>query len=279
VLDAGGLGVRYGAVVAVDGVAVTVGDGECVCLLGPNGAGKSSTIKAVSGQVDYRGAVRFDGRDLHGMAAEDRARQGVIQVPEGRQLFPSLTVNENLLVGQPARGGRKAIFSVDDVYDLFPPLVPLRGRRAWALSGGEQQMVAIGRGLVGSPRLLMLDEPSLGLAPKITDVVFDTLLQIKDRVAILLVEQNTALALEVCDRGYVLSSGRVVMEGPTAELADRSRLLSSYLGQEDTAAEDEMVDDLRAHGLEVTSDGRIPPGGPPRGGLAPGAAPRGDAPR
>jgi len=259
VLDVTDLGVRYGAVVALEGVSVTVGDGECVCLLGPNGAGKSSTIRAVSGEVDHGGTVRFGDRDLKGVAAEDRARLGIVQVPEGRQLFPSLTVHQNLLVGQAAGGGRPAIFSVDDVYDLFPPLVPLRGRRAWALSGGEQQMVAIGRGLVGSPRLLMLDEPSLGLAPKITDVVFDTLVQIRSRVAILLVEQNTALALEVCDRGYVLASGRVVMAGPTAELADRSRLLSSYLGQEDTAAEAEMVDDLRAHGLDLGGGGASTP--------------------
>jgi branched-chain amino acid transport system ATP-binding protein len=249
VLEADGLRVNYAAVSAVDGISLRVDEGECVCLLGPNGAGKSSTLRAISGEVAASGTLRFDGDDIRGGSAEARARMGIIQVPEGRKLFPSLTVHENLLVGGAARGRRRPTFAVDDVYSLFPTLVALRSRRAWALSGGEQQMVALGRGLVGAPRLLMLDEPSLGLSPKIIEVVFDALAQIRTRVAILIVEQNTALALESSDRGYVMASGRIVMDGLAAELADRSRLLSTYLGQQGTAAEAELNHELETHGL------------------------------
>jgi branched-chain amino acid transport system ATP-binding protein len=247
VLEVEGLSVHYGAVSAVENVTLRVEGGECVCLLGPNGAGKSSTLRAISGETPYTGTIRFNGQDVSRRSAESLARMGVIQVPEGRQLFPSLTVHENLQVGRSARGRRPDVFSIDEVYDLFPALVILRQRRAWALSGGEQQMVALGRGLVGAPKLLMLDEPSLGLSPKITEVVFDALTQIRSRVALLVVEQNTVLALESSNRGYVLSSGHVVMEGPSSELADRSRLLSSYLGQENTAAEEEVIAALEAH--------------------------------
>ena len=164
--------VSYGAVEAVRGIDLDVNDGEVVALIGPNGAGKTSTLNAISGLVGYRGSIVFDGVEARRLGVQAGARRGLIQVPEGRHVFATLTVQENLQVGETARRGRPSDYGIDDVYDLFPALRPLRDRDGWALSGGEQQMVAIARALVAGPRLLLLDEPSLGLAPLVTKSLF-----------------------------------------------------------------------------------------------------------
>jgi branched-chain amino acid transport system ATP-binding protein len=230
-LDVKNLSVSYDAVTAVVDLALTIGSEECVALLGPNGAGKSSTLKAISHLLPHQGTVEFDGTDITLMPADRIARMGLIHVPEGRRLFSELTVHENLQVGTTARGSRQPTFGIDDVYELFPHLAKLRSTRCWSLSGGEQQMVAIGRALVAAPRLLMLDEPSLGLSPRNVGVVADALLKIKSATAVLLVEQNTHVALEVADRLYVLANGTIQMTGTSQEIQDRSALLDAYLGQ------------------------------------------------
>ncbi|MDW3215602.1 MAG: ABC transporter ATP-binding protein [Ilumatobacteraceae bacterium] len=229
-LEIRSLRVEYGSTVAVDGIDLTVGARGAVALLGPNGAGKSSTLDAISGLVPYEGEVVFDGTELSGLPAEKVARLGLIHVPEGRKVFPTLTVHENLLVGTSARAGRTDGFSLDDVYDLLPPLQGLRKRTGWALSGGEQQMVAIGRGLVAAPRLLMLDEPSLGLAPIIVRDVMATIETVSDRIPILIVEQNSTAAMRVCSRASVLVKGKVVLEGTAESMSNREALIESYLG-------------------------------------------------
>jgi branched-chain amino acid transport system ATP-binding protein len=231
VLEVRDLRVTYGTTVAVDRVDLSVGAGEIVGLLGPNGAGKTSMLHAVSRVVASEGEIEFDGQRLTGHGPDVVARRGLIHVPEGRHVFPNLSVHENLLVGSTARAGRDAEFTVDDVYQLFPPLRALRKRAGWALSGGEQQMVAIGRGLLAAPRLLLLDEPSLGLAPTVVDDVFAVLGDVAQRVPMLLVEQNTDRVLELAHRAYVLVKGRVVMEGGSGALEDREALMASYLGQ------------------------------------------------
>jgi branched-chain amino acid transport system ATP-binding protein len=230
------LTVSYDIVEAVRGVELAVEAGEAVALIGPNAAGKTSILRAISGLVDYGGTVEFDGADLRGVAADRIARIGLIHVPEGRHVFPTLTVHENLQTGLIARGTRAPSYTLDDVYDLFPQLAPLRGRDGWALSGGEQQMVAIGRALLGAPRLLLLDEPSLGLAPIVSAVVFEALQAVRERTPVLVVEQNTDIALTLCSRAYVLSGGRVVVHRSTSELTNREDLLDSYLGRRDVHA-------------------------------------------
>lgn len=232
------LEVSYGPVRAVRGITFAVDRGEVVALLGPNGAGKSSTLRAISALEPHAGEVRFDGRAVGRRGASTLARAGLVHVPEGRRIFPTLSVEENLRVGTAARGRRPADMDLDDVYDLFPMLADLRARSGWALSGGEQQMLALGRALVGSPRLLLLDEPSLGLAPTIVDVVVDAIVRLRERVPVLLVEQNTAVALDVADRALVLSEGRIALEGPAAELAGQPELVDSYLGRRDARRPD-----------------------------------------
>jgi branched-chain amino acid transport system ATP-binding protein len=235
-LEVSGLTVSYGPTAAVRGIDLAVRAGEAVGLLGPNGAGKTSSLRALSGLVAFGGTVTFDGEDLAAIPAERIARRGLIHVPEGRHVFPDLTVNENLQLATVARGSRTDGYSVSDVYDLFPALRPLTNRQGYALSGGEQQMVAIGRGLVAAPRLLLLDEPSLGLAPIVAGAVFNALKQVRERTPLLVVEQNTALALRVCERAYVLNAGSIVLNGTAADLQDRATLLASYLGQRDAVA-------------------------------------------
>jgi branched-chain amino acid transport system ATP-binding protein len=230
VLEIQGLGVSYGATTAVDGLDLSVATGEAIALLGANGAGKTSTLRAISRLIPTRGTVRFLGDDVSRVAPEELARRGLVHVPEGRHVFPTLTVEDNLLVGRTSRGKRKALFTLEDVYELFPAIAGLRKRYGWSLSGGEQQMVAIGRALMAAPRLLMLDEPSLGLAPIVTKAVYRALSEVKSEVSLLIVEQNATVALSICDRGYVLMSGKCVLTADVEELGNRQALLDSYLG-------------------------------------------------
>ena len=247
-LEVNGLGVSYGSTRALDGFHLRVQAGEAVALLGANGAGKTSTLRAISRLVHSDGTVQFDGSDVTKLSTEELSRRGLVHVPEGRHVFASLTVQDNLLVGQTARGKRKALFTTEAIYDLFPTLSPLRKRYGWALSGGEQQMVAIGRALLSSPKLLMLDEPSLGLAPIVVKAVYKALSEIKAEMAILLVEQNAAVALNLCERGYVLLTGRLVLEGTAADLGNREALMDSYLGHSGDAHESEGQLDPSAGG-------------------------------
>ena len=235
------LGVSYGPVLAVREINVDVKMGEVVAMIGPNGAGKTSTLRAISGLVPHKGTVSFDGVDCRKLNIEGLAKMGLIHVPEGRHVFPSLNVHENLQVGTTAGAKRTEGFSIDDVYDLFPPLQPLRKRDGWALSGGEQQMVAIGRALVAKPRLLLLDEPSLGLSPKYTQSVYAAMSQVSDRIPMLLVEQNTVMALRHCTRAAVMVGGKLVLEGTAQELSDREALVASYLGEEPALAGEEVA--------------------------------------
>jgi branched-chain amino acid transport system ATP-binding protein len=231
VLAVRGLEVSYGAVRAVQGIDLDVGWGEVVALLGPNGAGKTSTLRAITALTPYRGSITFDGDEVSKLGTEACARRGLIHVPEGRHVFPTLTVHENLQVGTTAARGRKADYGIDEVYDLFPALANLRDRAGWALSGGEQQMVAVGRALVAAPRLLLLDEPSLGLAPIVVRAVFSALREVSARTPVLLVEQNTSQALRISTRAAALVAGKIVLSGSAHEMSDRSALLDSYLGQ------------------------------------------------
>jgi len=240
-LEIRGLEVSYGPVRAVRGIDLDVKPGEVVALIGPNGAGKTSTLRAVSGLVDHGGTITLDGTDCRSLNIEGLARMGLIHVPEGRHIFPSLNVYENLQVGTTASAGRTDGFSIEDVFELFPPHHPLRKRDGWALSGGEQQMVAIGRALVAKPRLLLLDEPSLGLSPKFTQAVYAAMMQVSDRIPMLLVEQNTVMALKHCSRAAVMVGGRLVLEGTAEDLADREALVASYLGEEPALAGGEVA--------------------------------------
>jgi branched-chain amino acid transport system ATP-binding protein len=242
VLELAHLEVSYGAVEAVRGIDLSVREGDVVALIGPNGAGKTSTLQAISGLVPYKGTITFEGQDCRRLGVQAAARRGLIHVPEGRRVFAPLTVHENLLIGQTARRGREGGYTIDEVYELFPALAPLRDRDGGALSGGEQQMVAIGRALVAAPRILLLDEPSLGLAPIVVRMLFGALQEIAKRTPLLLVEQNTAMALRICTRASVIVGGKIMLEGTAAELADRSALVASYLGEEvATADKDESV--------------------------------------
>jgi branched-chain amino acid transport system ATP-binding protein len=225
------LDVRYGAVPALRDIRIDVAGGEAVALLGANGAGKSTLMKAIIGlKRPAAGFVAFDGRDLRGLRADRRARLGIGYCPEGRRVFAGLTVRENLLVAcwgdAPTRRSR-----LDAMFALFPVLAERQATRAWQLSGGQQQMLAIGRSLMDAPRLLLLDEPSLGLSPRLTDEVFARLPAIlAGGTAILLAEQNAAKALEVCGRAVVLKLGRVVAEGRSAELAASAEIRAAFLG-------------------------------------------------
>lgn len=230
ILALDGLHVRYGTTHAVRGVSLALGEGEAVALLGANGAGKTSTLRAVSRLVPGEGSIRLDGEDIGRLRPEAVARRGVIHVPEGRRVFPTLSVHENLQMGATARGGRAGGLSYDDVYDLFPALGPLRGRDGYALSGGEQQMVALGRGLVAAPRVLMVDEPSLGLAPVVVDVVATALSAVAGRTALLVVEQDAELALEICGRAFVMKHGEIVLDVHADDPREREVLMASYLG-------------------------------------------------
>ncbi len=225
-----GLTVTYGTPTpAVDHIDLEVGSKEAVALLGANGAGKTSTLRAISGLIDSSGEVLFEGTDLAKSQPETIARAGVVHIPEGRRLFAGLTVEENLTIGGTARSGRDPVFTIDEIYDLFPQLPPLRKRGGWMLSGGEQQMVAIGRALLAAPRVLLLDEPSLGLAPLVVASVFTALRAIAPRVSMILVEQNAGLALDLCSRAYIMATGRIAVSGTQDQLPSREELLATYL--------------------------------------------------
>ena len=229
------LDVRYGEVRALRGISFTVGEGEVVTLLGGNGAGKSTTLRTISGlERPTAGTVTFEGAKLVGMSAEKIARLGIVHVPEGRQIFPGLSVLDNLRLG-PSNGrlekGQVAA-QLEQVLELFPRLRDLSAKLGWTLSGGEQQMLAIGRGLMARPRLLMLDEPSLGLAPLIVREVFHIIRRVHEAgVTVLLVEQNANQALKVADRGYVFETGRLVVEGRAGDLLEDESMRAAYLGK------------------------------------------------
>jgi branched-chain amino acid transport system ATP-binding protein len=232
-LELHGVSAAYGSVPALTDVSITIGAGEAVGLLGANGAGKSTTLRAISGLVRLTtGAITFDGADLATHAPYRIPELGIAHVPEGRQVFPEMTVQENLEIGAyvpKAKADRARTMEL--VYGIFPRLADRRKQLAGTMSGGEQQMLAVGRGLMLKPRLLMLDEPSLGLAPVMTDVTFEKIGEIhKMGTAILLVEQNVSRALGLVQRAYVLESGRVTLHGTSAELAGNRGVQAAYLG-------------------------------------------------
>jgi len=225
------LSVRYGAVEAVRGLSLEVKPGEIVGLIGPNGAGKSSTLHAIMGAAPVTGGeVRLNGRSLVGRRPEDVARRGVALVPEGRRIFGELTVDENLRLGLAARRARRNGHGLGRAYDLFPMLREFRSRQAGVLSGGQQQQLAIGRALVAEPDFLLLDEPSLGLAPKIVDVVFEALAKIRDAgLAVLLVEQRAQRTVALADRSHVLANGELRLTLGPQDAGDTDRLVAAYL--------------------------------------------------
>ena len=232
-LEVSDLKVKYGEVAAVKGVSLSVPEGSIVVLLGANGAGKSSTLNAIAGLVVSTGSIRFEDAPLSGRPAEDIVKRGIALTPEGRRVFPSLSVADNLHLGGAAHAyGAELKGRVEAELDRFPILRERYHQKAGLLSGGEQQMLAIARSLMAGPRLLLLDEPSLGLAPLIVDKVFDLILDLKCRgLTILLVEQNAERALEIADHGYVLQTGQVVLEGTGAELVRSDLVKQAYLAE------------------------------------------------
>jgi branched-chain amino acid transport system ATP-binding protein len=225
---------RYGAVEALHGISLDVAEGEIVSLLGANGAGKSTTLKAISRVIPpSSGEILFDGVSLAGLNPEDVVGRGIAHVPEGRRIFPGLTVIDNLRLGAtPRRAKRAAIDAdLDEVLAIFPLLRNLANKLGWTLSGGEQQMLAIARGLMAKPRLLLLDEPSLGLAPLIVKDVMETIARIaRTGTTVLLVEQNAHLALQIATRAYVLETGRVALSGAASDLLKSDEMRRAYLG-------------------------------------------------
>jgi branched-chain amino acid transport system ATP-binding protein len=233
VLSLSGVSASYGSVPAVSDISIEVGEGEAVGLLGANGAGKSTTLRAISGLVHLTaGKVNFLGKDISALPPYRVTELGIAHVPEGRQVFPDMTVQENLEIGAYVpRAKADRNHTLDLVFGIFPVLAERRRQLAGTMSGGEQQMLAVGRGLMLKPRLLMLDEPSLGLAPVMTDVTFEKIREIHTMgTAILLVEQNVSRALALVQRAYVLESGRVIMAGASAELANNKQVQTAYLG-------------------------------------------------
>jgi branched-chain amino acid transport system ATP-binding protein len=232
-IELSGVSASYRRVPAIREVTLNVGEGEAVGLLGANGAGKSTTLRAISGLVKpTAGRITFLGQDLAALPPHKIAELGIAHVPEGRQVFPEMTVNENLEIGSYVpRARAERARSLEFVYGIFPRLAERRKQLAGTMSGGEQQMLALGRGMMLKPRLLMLDEPSLGLAPVVTDATFQKIQEIHAMgTAVLLVEQNVNRALMLVQRAYVLESGRVIMHGTSAELANNKQVQAAYLG-------------------------------------------------
>jgi branched-chain amino acid transport system ATP-binding protein len=223
---------RYGAIEALKGVSLTVGEGEVVTLIGSNGAGKSTTLRSICGLTPAAsGTVTFDGEDITGAPPDEIVTRGIALSPEGRRCFARMTVRENLDLGAYRRRGAAIAEDMERVFVLFPRLKERAGQRAGTMSGGEQQMLAIGRALMARPRLLLLDEPSLGIAPILVDRIYETIGEIhRSGVAILLVEQNAQRALDAAGRGYVLETGRVVLTNSSAALRSDPRVQEAYLG-------------------------------------------------
>jgi branched-chain amino acid transport system ATP-binding protein len=234
ILDVRDLGVAYGKVEALHGVNLTVGEGQIVTVIGPNGAGKTTLLSAIMGLLPSRGSIAFLGQNARDAEVEQRVARGMTLVPEKRELFGEMSVEDNLILGafQRRRAGNvERDAKLDDVFRIFPRLKERRDQLAGTLSGGERQMLAVGRALMAKPRLLMLDEPSLGLAPLIVREIFHVIADLRRTgVAILLVEQNARAALQVADHGYVLETGEIVLEGPALKLADDPKVIESYLG-------------------------------------------------
>jgi branched-chain amino acid transport system ATP-binding protein len=234
VLELEAIETYYGPIRALKGISLEVREGEIVTLLGANGAGKTTTLRSINGlNRPRRGTITFDGRDITDIPAHRIVKLGISQSPEGRKLFSRMTVVENLEMGAFQRSDRAEIKEdMDRVFALFPRLAERRTQKAGTMSGGEQQMCAIGRAMMARPKLLMLDEPSMGLAPIFVERIFETIVEInKQGTPILLVEQNALMALEVADRGYVLETGSVVLEGPAAELKMNEQVRKTYLGE------------------------------------------------
>ena len=232
-LEARGLAVAYGDAPAISDASLAVGEGEVVAVIGPNGAGKTTLVNTIAGLQRARaGTLAFDGADLRSVRSHLVCRHGIALVPEGRRLFTRMSVEENLEMGAyRGEARRRRTETLEHVYGLFPILGQRRRQLAGSLSGGQQQMVAIGRALMARPRLLLMDEPSLGLAPAVVDLLFEIARAIqREGVAILLVEQNVARALEIASRAYVLEEGRIVAEGPAGALRDDPRIRQAYLG-------------------------------------------------
>ena len=229
------LTVRYGEIEALHGLSLSIDAGEVVTLLGANGAGKSTTLRTISGLLKpAAGDVVFDGKSIAALPAEVVVKLGIAHVPEGRRLFPGLSARENIMLGASSRGriAKSALISESDgMFDLFPDIRPFADALGWTLSGGQQQMVAVARGLMAKPRLLLLDEPSLGLAPVIVQKVFAIIGEIRRRgTTVLLVEQNARMALSVADRGYVLETGQLAVSGGPNELWSNDEVRAAYLG-------------------------------------------------
>ena len=225
----------YGNVVALKGLSLTVGAGEIVALLGANGAGKSTTLRVISGLMPpVSGSLRFAGRSIKGLSPRAIVKLGIAHVPEGRRVFPGLTVRENIMLGgsNRARQVRAELEAdADEMFGIFPDIRPFENALGWTLSGGQQQMLAIARGLMARPKLLMLDEPSLGLAPIITQQVYRAIADVRRQgTTVLLVEQNVSMALSLADRGYVLETGRLVTQGRPESLWDNEDVKTAYLG-------------------------------------------------
>jgi len=226
--------VYYGAIHALKGVSLTVNTGEIVTLIGANGAGKSTTLRAINGiNKPRQGTIRFQGEDITGDAPHRIVKSGIAQSPEGRRLFPRMSVTENLEMGAFQRTDRENLAEdMDRVFTLFPRLQERRMQKAGTMSGGEQQMCAIGRALMARPKLLLLDEPSMGLAPIFVERIFETVVEVnKQGTPVLLVEQNALMALDVAERGYVMETGRIALSGPASELKTNEQVRKAYLGE------------------------------------------------
>jgi branched-chain amino acid transport system ATP-binding protein len=232
-LEVKNIQVAYGKIIAVKDVSVTVNEGEIVTLIGSNGAGKSTTLRTISGLIKPKsGEITFNGKRIDGMPGHEIVGMGICHSPEGRRIFPRMTVKENLELGAFLRNDKTAVNAdMERVLDLFPRLKERIKQTAGTMSGGEQQMLAVSRALMGDPKLLLLDEPSMGLAPVLVELIFDTIVKIrKQGITILLIEQNATAALEVADRAYVLESGKVKMSGSAKELSSDDKVTKAYLG-------------------------------------------------
>ena len=234
ILELEGVETYYGTIQALRGISLVVEEGEIVTLIGANGAGKTTTLRSINGlNRPRRGVIRFQGEDITSLPAHHVVKKGISQSPEGRKLFPRMSVVENLELGAFARTDRAELKDdMERVFTLFPRLAERRNQKAGTMSGGEQQMCAIGRALMARPKLLMLDEPSMGLAPIFVDRIFETVVEVnRQGTPILLVEQNALMALDVARRGYVMETGRIVLEGPASELKTNDQVRKTYLGE------------------------------------------------